>query len=367
MPVRITSVSTLAALCCCIFTISTSAQEPEELRAETDSLLRQGAELRWSGDLDGALERYNAAYELQPHHPSVLYEMSAEQFALNDYHKCITYANEGSQYAGRLQAQFFAVLGNCYDLLKEPERAIESYERGIALAPEAPMLHYNLAVTYLGMDNVPQTLLNLKRELLLNPEHAGSHYALATVYAAAGERVPAILAYSRFLLLEHEGSRSRRAVGALKELMEQGISNVEGTSENDEKKSVEVTVDMSDSEEGDLKSSELMVGLLGAYRAVSDSVPKSEYMQQVEGMTTLVETLQPNDDADSGFASRYYAAYFAAARDAGFAEEMVRAILVGYVDRKDPDAIAWWASDENYERIQSLVEWMDEYAWPTEL
>lgn len=295
-----------------IFT-SMRAQEPRDASPTELALIlmRQGMELRYAGEMDSAIALYHRALAIDPENPNVLYELGLSYFHTGDWDESLKYCRRGVAYESELREQFYTIIGSCYDNQKKPEQAIEAYTKGIEISPRAPMLRYNLAVTYANMGKLSEAEQAIKDELLVNPDHASSHFLLTILYGARKERIPALMAAARFLVLEPEGPRSTNALRTMQAVLAEGIRK--SSTHEEGKADVSILFDMSESKEGDFKGVELMLTMVTANN-LNDSIPNTEFenLREVLDMTFgLLGEQGGSKKMGKGFAVEYYVPYYA--------------------------------------------------------
>ncbi len=84
-------------------------------------------------------------------------------------------------------AQNHYLLGRCYELNKEFDRAIASYLDCVAVDPEFYMAYNNLGTAYLNKKENEKALEVLERAYVIKPEHPYVPANLAYTYAVLGD------------------------------------------------------------------------------------------------------------------------------------------------------------------------------------
>lgn len=331
-----------------------------ELPSATDVALlfmQNGMKERHQGNMEAALDLYYQALTIDPDNANVLYELCISYFQLGDYEKSLEFGEKGAAVDSELRGQFYAVMGNCYDNQGEEKKAITAYRKGIDVDPKAPMIRYNLALTYANMGKLAEAEVTIKDELLVNPEHPSSHTLLAALYAARGEHIPAVLATLRFLVLESDGPRAVEAVQRVEQLLLQGIVGPHGN--RNRIGTIDSLFDGEKSNEGNFNTMALMVGPL-----VEEQLNDSSKYWKVQKLTSIMLDVIANDaNRGKGFATDYYVPYFAAIQNAGKTDIFIRTVMMSH---DDPALQAWLSEVENMRAVQEFIEWSRGFVWKSE-
>ncbi|HSV70571.1 MAG TPA: tetratricopeptide repeat protein [Methylibium sp.] len=81
-------------------------------------------------------------------------------------------------------------------------RAVESFRRAAALAPQSPELQFNLAVTLGRLGKLDEAVAVYRRALTLKPDFAVAHYNLGTALKDLGRHADAVAALQRAVALQ---------------------------------------------------------------------------------------------------------------------------------------------------------------------
>jgi len=126
---------------------------------------------RSEGDYEQALENYMASLNLNPKSAPGHFELGLLYFDRADYS---TAANEFSiaiKYDSTFARAYYK-LGQVRALQGEPSAAIELYKEGREYAPKDAKSRYELANTFLDVDNGRHAIWSLRSALALNPKYA---------------------------------------------------------------------------------------------------------------------------------------------------------------------------------------------------
>lgn len=330
---------------------------PVESPAEQVRVINEGIRLHDRGDYDGAIEKHESVLELNPDDVVALYELSFSHFAKKDYVRALEYARRGVAYVSELRPRFFLQIASCQDNLGDKDQAVKTYRKMIKEFPGFPLVHFNLAVTYLRQEKRELAKEQLKKELAVTPDHRSSHYLLGMLLEAEGYRLPAVLALSRFLILEPNTERSGAALATLLKLINAGVSvkdqkNVTIFMNPDQKK-----------DEGDFAGLEMALALVSAGRFLEKNQEKSEMENRVEQFRSffrIMIEMAGREKRKLGFTGAYYVPYFGEIEERGHTDAFAYRIHAGSPD----GAVGQWLI-ANESRVEEFLEWSRNYRWPS--
>lgn len=191
--------------------------------------------------------------------------------ARGDHAQCRAAAAQFAERAGPLQAALLATLGSCLEMAGETETAIATLRRAVALAPDHPILLYNLAVPLASQKQYAEARELLKKAVPKRPRLANARYLLAKVFDIEGFRSAALLEYLRFLALDPATEPAKDAATRVLALLNTGVTKTGP-------KDIALTIDPSArTEEGDFKAFEMMLALASGSRFLEENEGKSEF------------------------------------------------------------------------------------------
>lgn len=245
-------------------------------------IVSEGVALYDAGKYDEAVARFKAALAEDPASDLAAYELGLTYQAKNDPASCIALLEPRVKKKSDRQPGMLSILGNCYDIGGQPDKAIAAYRRGLRIDPKDDQLLFNLAVTLTGRGELDEARALLKKELIARPDHPSGHYALASVFAAQNFRAAAVLEYLRFLALEPTTPRAKEASTRLLALIGAGV-------EVKDEKTINITIDTSSrKEEGDYSGFEMTMALVGAAPVSDDDKAKVSEFEKARKKVGLV-------------------------------------------------------------------------------
>jgi Tfp pilus assembly protein PilF len=331
--------------------------DPTPSTERQSELIKEGVALHDRGDYDGAVSRYDEVLRENPNNISALYEMSYSYFMKKDYQKSLDTAYRAAQYKSNVLSDVYVTIGNCFDELGEPRKAIETYKTGIKLLAPNFFLHYNLAVTYNRTGQLDEARAAVKRSAALNPAHPSSQLLLSTLFDKGSYKTPALLAACRFLILEPASQRSDTALRLVGKTMQAGVSPGKNANE------INIFLDTSPQkkDEGDFSSIDVFMGLARAANYTEKNKGKNEMQLLVANFESLFAFLsESTSKADrSKFTWQYYVPYFVEMKNKGHVEAFAY-----YINQRGstPGVDEWLQRNQN--KVLDFLTWSKNYQWP---
>jgi len=198
---------------------------------DAKTLVNQGVALNDAGKYAEAIEKYNQAIKLDPKYETGYYEMAYTLFTTNKGADALPFLNKLITLNPQ-SAAAYDMLGSIYDDMKQSDKAIEYYLKGIQSDSTYQRLHYNLAITYYRTGKLPEAEVQAIKAIKLDPKHASSQriYGMATY--GLGKRGASLLAWCSFLMLEPKTARSVEAIKYVKNIVNYGITKVDSKNVN---------------------------------------------------------------------------------------------------------------------------------------
>ena len=330
--------------------------EPTPSTESQKQLIREGIALHDDGDYAGAISRYEKVLKENPNNIEALYEMAFSSYTAKDYTKALTLGYKAAQYKSPLLDQTYVMLGNCYDDSGDPKKAVEVYKAGIKLSPSSALLQYNLAITYLGAQQLEESKAAAKRSAALNPDHPSSQLLLSTLFDRGSYRIPSLLAALRFLVLEPNSNRSDAALERVRKIMQAGVS------QGQDGGNISIVVGTGQKkDEGDFESVELYMGLMKAANYTEKNKDKTEMQLLAANFESLFAFLSEsrNKGDRSKFTWTYYLPYFLEMKNRGHTE-----VFAYFINQRSdlPEINTWLQLHKN--KVSDFLAWSRGYQWP---
>jgi tetratricopeptide (TPR) repeat protein len=183
-----------------------SARQAEELQ--------RAMRLYDSGNYGEALALYRTLLEVEPKNATLLYEAGLTAKAAGDLNSCIAYATEAVA-TKELAALSLALLGTCQDDAGDSKAALDSFERGLAVAPADSQLNYNYALTLARLGRVAESRKHAGISIEGDVTRASAYLLYAATLDSLKLDGAAALMRLRFMTLELHTSRALEAATAI--------------------------------------------------------------------------------------------------------------------------------------------------------
>lgn len=320
---------------------------------EERTVLNAGIALLNEKQYDQAIAKYRTVLAANPDSAGAMYEIALALTQKGEYGQALEMAMKSAQYDTVDLAKCLALIGTVYDLAGEAKKAVDLYDRAIAIVPGAGTLHYNKAVAELGLSEPGRALASLKRGAAADPAHATTQQMLGRMFGSDDLRTPAVMAFSRFLILEPASARTPEIFKLWYALLFSNVrQGAEGRLElavNPDKKTTE----------GNLVQLDTFIALsqIAAASMPPETPPGPRLVRLFTSYLNAVAAHDPGRDA-SAFLWTYYMPYFRQLRERDFIEPFVYHVSQGV---RMPGAQEWVAA--NRERVEAFLAWDKAYAW----
>jgi tetratricopeptide (TPR) repeat protein len=324
--------------------------------AETP-ILREGIALYDQQKYDDAIARFQQVLQGNPENVIAMYELAQAYQQKKEFQKAIDLAVTATQYNAPVLPQVYALIGNVLDITGQPQKAVEIYQKGIALnTPNAGTLFLNMGVTQqMALRDVATAKATFKQGALVDPNYPGNHLNLANIYGAQGLKTPVLLAAGRFLLLEPNTQRSQVMYNAWRAMLDSRPTPLppQGHPYYDYIRSAQQT--------GEGDQTALDTALVASKAAATATPGKSQIqvlVDQVDNLFGTYATMEPGADKDT-FLWKYYIPYVVELKQKGYVEPFVYLMN----QRTTLPGVREWLT-ANQEKVNIFMLWSRTYKWP---
>lgn len=326
------------------------------------TLVDQGVKLHDAGKYAEAIAKYDEALKLDSTNMLVLAEKSLTLLHSGKFSECIAvceYAIETNPGGYNLD-MIYINYATCYDYLKQPEKAVEKYDEGIALFPELSLLYFNKGITLSGMEKYDEAIECMKSSLLLDPLHAGSHNAIARISHIKSRNIPALLAYCRFMVIEPEGKRAALNLKNIDLIM---AGSAEKTGRNSVSININSAIFADTTENGEplpdnFSDAELLLIMTAAMdfdKKYKKETEVERFKRKIETVFVVIAEVQADNH---GFFWEFYAPYFIELQSKGYIETFSYIVYAS----SGLDYVNEWLT-KNDRKVVEFYNWSDQYIW----
>lgn len=149
-----------------------------------------------------AIQLLAQAKKLDPQNLNFAYETAYVYYQQKNYDLVI---KELKPFAGGKKApdaRFYQMLGNAYDLNKQPDKAVSTYKAGIKRFPDAGQLYLELGGAAYQSGNNDLAVDYWEMGIQNDPSYSSNYYWASKLYCLSSEKIWGILYGELFLMLE---------------------------------------------------------------------------------------------------------------------------------------------------------------------
>jgi tetratricopeptide (TPR) repeat protein len=179
----------------------------QRIPSEHDLLLMKAIEHIDNGKVESARALLAEGIERFPSDPSFPYELAFIHYNLEEYREAAKILEKLTEHPKAIE-NFFQLLGNAYDMLGDPKKAIATYERGLERFPGSGPLHLELGVISAMHEEYPAAVRYWETGIEKAPEFPSNYYHAARMYMGTTERGWGMLYGEIFLNIEPGSQRS---------------------------------------------------------------------------------------------------------------------------------------------------------------
>ncbi len=185
-----------------------------QIKAQTNpkealELKSQAIELIDSGRTKDAIKLLKQASELDPKNITILYEMAYAYQIEGNYNKSIETAKPLLKSPQAFDL-LYQLIGNCYDLKGNPQKAMEIYNKGLKQFPNSGRLYLEKGVVIASEERWFEALENWEKGIVAEPTFPSNYFYASQVLSNTNEKIWAIYYGEIFRNLESNTERSEQ-------------------------------------------------------------------------------------------------------------------------------------------------------------
>jgi Tfp pilus assembly protein PilF len=158
------------------------SQDDEE---DVYNLVKEAVELTDRDKLNEALKLLKEAYTIDPNSMVVNYEMAYVYYKKKDYQKVVNILEKFVTHKDRSDI-VFKLLGNAYDMVGNRDKAIETYNKGLAEFPYSGPLYLELGVVAAMSGDMKEAMQQFEFGIRFDPKHSSNYYHAARILLSSG-------------------------------------------------------------------------------------------------------------------------------------------------------------------------------------
>lgn len=151
-------------------------------RQKAQELLKNGIKLMDEGKFEESISVLEEAIALDPEPLDYTYELGFAYYLKKDYEKSISICKTLLSHKDVID-RVYQLVGNSYDLLEQPDKAIEVYETGMKAFPNSGRLYLEAGVVERKRGDHDKAIAYWETGIKTDPTHSSNYYWLAKTFA----------------------------------------------------------------------------------------------------------------------------------------------------------------------------------------
>lgn len=206
------------------------AQEtsPQEKAKE---LLREGIKLMDEGRFEESISMLEEAIKLEPENLDHTYELGFAYYLKKDYEKSISICESLFSHKNVID-RVYQLVGNSYDLLGQPDKAIDTYKNGIKVFPNSGRLYLEAGVVERKRGDHSKAIEYWETGIKADPTHSSNYYWLAKTFDQTDEPIWCFFYGEIFMNLELNSKRTVEISKLLFQNYENSLKSISDSTQN---------------------------------------------------------------------------------------------------------------------------------------
>lgn len=187
-----------------LYTNLTFSQSKEKV----DDKLTEAVKLMDSGKVDESIELLKTLRASDPENIDYAYEMAFAYYLKEDYQQAVDIFEASKNYKNNFYA-FYSLWGSAYDMMGQPDKAIEIYDLGIKDFPNSGNLYREKGIVYEKLKDYNNAVEEYKKGIRAQPMYPSNYYNISIIYLNSNNKVPGLIYGELFLNIERNTDRAR--------------------------------------------------------------------------------------------------------------------------------------------------------------
>lgn len=333
-----------ALICCVLISRGQESNDPK-------TLVQEGITLNDTGRYDDAIAKYKRAMHIDTNYANAYYEISYTLFSAGREKEAIPYLDISIKLEPN-SAQGYDLLGSIYDDDKQPDKAIDYFNKAMAADSTYQRAYFNAGITYYRLGRYAESEQNAIKAIQLMPKHASSHRLYAMAAYQQKKDVPALMGFCAFLLLEPQTKRSAYAYQFIQKIFQ---SRYQTGPDSAGKKNITIYVSPSRGADSIESAYETFFGFIAASPTLDENKNKTPMAILTEELTSIFTEggELAGKNTVNGFFWKFYVPYFYKLAQSKNMFAFTRLIsLSGSQDQN----LKWF--EDNPDKLKALEDWM---------
>ncbi len=222
--------------------IGIHAQETSP-QQRAQELLKSSIKLMDEGKFEESISQLEEAISLDPEPLDYTYELGFAYYLKKDYEKSISICKTLFTHKDVID-RVYQLVGNSYDILGQPDKAIEIYQTGMKIFPNSGRLYLEAGVVERKRGDHNKAIEYWETGIKAAPTHSSNYYWLARTFAETEEPIWSFLYGEIFMNLELNSKRTVEISKLLYQNYENSLKSGSDSTQNYQltKKGFEITI-----------------------------------------------------------------------------------------------------------------------------
>ncbi|WP_299215865.1 hypothetical protein [uncultured Aquimarina sp.] len=194
----------LFAIACILYNSIIIAQTDKDKAQE---LLKEGIQLMDNGAIDESIEILKKGTKLYPDRIDFPYEIAYANYLKKEYKKAIKILEKLTDHKD-VSDYIYQLLGNSYDYIKKPEKALETYQKGMKKFPKSGKFYLESGVIEALRKNYNEAIVFWEQGIKVEPNYPSNYYQLSKLFSNTDEKLWTLLYGEIFMNLEAGSKRT---------------------------------------------------------------------------------------------------------------------------------------------------------------
>lgn len=182
----------------------------------------KAAKLIDEGKFDESIAILKECEKTDPTDYAYPYEIALAYTHKKEYQNAVDQLEKIKNYAG-IEADFYQLLGNNYDYVKNPEKAIATYDEGLVKFPNAGRLYLEKGVIYESQEKYLEAISSYEKGIEVDPMYPSNYYRVTLLYLNSSDKLAGLLYGEIFVNLERTTKRTQKISELLYKTYKNGI------------------------------------------------------------------------------------------------------------------------------------------------
>ncbi|MBW8523248.1 hypothetical protein K0U91_10745 [Chryseobacterium chendengshani] len=150
------------------------------------------------------------------------YEIALAYTYKGDYKNAVSQLEKIKNYEN-IHDSYFALLGNNFDYLNNPEQAIKTYDDGLKKFPNSGKLYLEKGVVFEFEKKYAEAVKTYEKGISVQPDYPSNYFRVAKMYMNSNDRLSGLIYGEIFVNLERTTARTKEISELLYEIYKKSI------------------------------------------------------------------------------------------------------------------------------------------------